>query len=144
MLERQHFTFSHPLRVRWAECDAQGIVFNVNYFLYFDVAMTEWLRAIGVSPTNTVEFFTVRAEADYRASAKFDDEIDIAVRCARLGEKSMTLELAIFRGDELLTEGALTYVHADRETRKPSPIPNDFIDRVLAFERSAPERKARS
>jgi len=39
------FTLLHPLRVRWAKCDAQGIVFNVNYFLYFDVAMTEERRA---------------------------------------------------------------------------------------------------
>ena len=42
MTDRNDFKLLHPLRVRWAECDAQGIVFNVNYFLYFDVAMTEW------------------------------------------------------------------------------------------------------
>lgn len=144
MASKSAFTFSHPLRVRWAECDAQGIVFNVNYFLYFDVAMTEWLRAIGCSPSATIEFYTVRAEADYRGSARFDDMLDVAVRCVRLGEKSMSLKLAIFRGEELLTEGALTYVHADRETRKSSPIPKEFIDRVLAFERVAPDRKSRS
>ena len=41
------FAFLHPLRVRWNECDAQGIVFNVNYFLYYDVAVWEWTRAPG-------------------------------------------------------------------------------------------------
>ena len=38
----------HPLRVRYGECDPQQIVFNANYFAYFDVAMTElWRAAIG-------------------------------------------------------------------------------------------------
>ena len=79
------FTFTHPLRVRWAECDPQGIVFNVNYFLYFDVGMTEYFRALGYSGETMEEFFTVHAEADYKAPAKFDDELEIAARAARLG-----------------------------------------------------------
>jgi acyl-CoA thioester hydrolase len=140
---KDKFSLLHPLRVRWAECDAQGVVFNVNYFLYFDVAMTEWLRALGLQGEKTVEFFTVRAEADYKKSARFDDMIDVGVRCVRLGEKSMTLKTAIFRGEELLTEGALTYVHADRHTQESSPLPADFVERVLAFEKTPPERKNR-
>ena len=129
--------------MRWAECDAQGIVFNVNYFLYFDVAMTEYMRALGYEGAMTMEFFTVHAEADYRAPSKFDDMIDIGARCVRLGEKSMTLSLAVFRGEELLTEGSLTYVHAELGTKNTSPLPPSFIERILAFEKIAPERKSR-
>lgn len=142
MTARSGFALIYPLRVRWAECDAQGVVFNANYFLYFDVAMTEWLRALGFQGEKTVEFFTVRAEADYKASARFDDMINIGIRCARLGEKSMTLKTAIFRGDELLTAGVLTYVHADRHTQESSQLPEDFVARVLAFEKTPPERKS--
>ena len=137
---RTKFTLLHPLRVRWAECDAQGIVFNVNYFLYFDVAMTEWLRALGLTGDKTADFFTVHAEADYKASAKFDDELFIGARCARLGKTSMTLETAIFRGEELLTTGKLIYVHAEPKSQGKSPLPEDFIARVMAFEKTAPER----
>lgn len=143
MAERSSFSFLHPLRVRWAECDGQGIVFNVNYFLYFDVAMTEYMRALGYEGAMTMEFFTVHAEADFRGSAKFDDMIDVGVRCVRLGEKSMTLALAVFRGDELLTEGSLTYVHAELGTKNTTPLPASFIDRILSFEKIAPERKTR-
>lgn len=143
MSVKDDFAFFHPLRVRWAECEAQGIVFNVNYFLYFDVGMTEWIRALGYAAATTIEFLTARAEADYRASAVFDDVIDIGVRCARLGEKSMTVALAIFRGDELLTEGRLTYVHAEPATKKTTPLPAAFVERVLAFEKTPPERKPR-
>lgn len=142
-MPRSSFAFLHPLRVRWAECDAQGIVFNVNYFLYFDVAMTEYMRALGYEGAMTMEFFTVHAEADFRGSAKFDDMIDIGARCVRLGEKSMTLALAVFRGEELLTEGSLTYVHAELGTKNTSPLPTSFIERVCAFEKIAPERKSR-
>ncbi|MEZ5894161.1 MAG: thioesterase family protein [Parvularculaceae bacterium] len=134
------FSLLHPLRVRWAECDAQGIVFNVNYFLYFDVAMTEWLRALGFKGDKTLEFFTVHAEADYKGSAAFDDMLDIGVRCTKLGTTSMTLEAAIFRGEELLTTGKLIYVHADLGTKDKTPLPEDFVARVLAFEKTAPER----
>ncbi len=137
------FTFFHPLRVRWSECDAQGIVFNVNYFLYFDVAMTEYMRALGFSfiGPEALEFYTVRAEADYRGSAVFDDELRIGVRCARLGTTSMSAAFIILRGDEVLTEGALTYVHALRGTKTTAPLPAFFIDRATAFERTPPERK---
>lgn len=39
--QRQNYTFFHSLRVRWAEVDPQGIVFNGNYLTYLDVATTE-------------------------------------------------------------------------------------------------------
>ena len=141
MSQRDLFTLLHPLRVRWAECDAQGIVFNVNYFLYFDVAMTEWLRALGLQGDKTMDFFTVHSEADYKASARFDDMLEIGARCARLGTTSMTIETAIFRDGDLLTTGRLVYVHADPKTQEKTPLPEDFIARVLAFETTAPERQ---
>ena len=140
MTDKSAFTLLHPLRVRWAECDAQGIVFNVNYFLYFDVAMTEWLRALGLQGDKTMDFFTVHAEADYKSSARFDEMLDIGARCARLGKTSMTIETAIFRGGETLTTGKLVYVHADPVSQIKSPLPDDFISRVLAFEKTPPER----
>ncbi len=141
MSVRRKFIFFHPLRVRWAECDAQGIVFNAKYFLYFDVGMTEYLRTLGYQGDKTLEFFTVHSEADYRASAKFDDELEIGIRCARLGRTSMKLAAAIFRDGELLTEGSLTYVHAELNTQDKSPLPASFVERILAYEETPPERK---
>lgn len=142
MADSSSFTFFHPLRVRWSECDAQGIVFNVNYFLYFDVAMTEYMRELGFSFSGpeALEFYTVSAHADYRGSAVFDDEIEVGVRCARIGTKSMVAGFVVVRGEEVLTEGALTYVHAEPGTKNTTPLPAHFIDKVTAFERTAPER----
>ena len=139
-MDKSDFTFFHPLRVRWAECDAQAIVFNVNYFLYFDVGMTEYLRKLGFLGEVFSEFFTVHAEADYKASARFDDELEIGIRCVRLGNTSMTLNAGVFRGDEVLTTGSLTYVHANEKTQEKSPLPEVFRGRILEFEKMAPEQ----
>ena len=143
MSKREDFAFFHRLRVRWGECDAQNIVFFANYFMYFDVAMTEYFRELGYvfDGEDKLEFFTVNATADYRGSAVFDDEIDIGVRCARLGEKSLSIATAIFRGDELLTEGRLTYVHAEPNTKNTTPLPGELVERILALEATPPERK---
>lgn len=143
MTERNQFRFFHPLRVRWGECDAQGIVFNVNYFLYFDVAMTEYMRGHDVTfvGNDALEFYTVKAESNFRGSAVFDDMLDIGVRCQRIGTTSITYAFGIFRGDDLLNDGALTYVHAVHGTKEKAPVPQSFVDRLTAFETLKPERK---
>ena len=64
------------------------------------------------------------------------------MRCARLGHTSMALEAAIFRGEEILTTGKLIYVHAELKTQDKSPLPDEFVERVLAFEKTAPETVA--
>ncbi|MBM4362795.1 MAG: acyl-CoA thioesterase [Deltaproteobacteria bacterium] len=144
---REPFTFSHRLRVRWAEVDPQGIVFNANYFTYFDVAVTEYWRATGVrypedfTRTGT-DSFAVSASAEFRAPARFDDEIDVSCRTSRVGRTSLTLALEIHRGDELLTRGQLVYVNADVALRRPVPWDPRLVAALEAFERHAPERGA--
>lgn len=143
MSKREDFAFFHPLRVRWGECDAQNIVYFANYFTFFDVAMTEYFRELGYrfDGDDKLEFFTVNARADYRGSAVYDDEIDVGVRCARIGEKSLSITTAIFRNDELLTEGGLTYVHAEPNTKNSTPLPGELVERILSLEVTPPERK---
>jgi acyl-CoA thioester hydrolase len=136
------FAFLHPLRVRWSECDAQGIVFNVNYFLYYDIAVWEWTRALGYASWDAApEFLTAHASADFKGSAVFDDELEIGVRAARFGVKSMEVQGAVFRGRELLNVGKIAYVFVKKGTRETAPLPSEFIERVTALERVKPERK---
>ena len=139
---KNEFTLLHPLRVRWAECDPQSIVFNVNYFLYFDLAMTEWMRTLNMafSGDNAVEFMTVRAESNFRAPAVFDDRLEVGARCLRIGNTSMAMALAIFRKDELLNDGLMTYVHVGAGTKNTAPLPDKLINRIIAFEKTPPIR----
>lgn len=144
---RDEFTFFHRLRVRWAEVDAQGIVFNPHYFAYADVGMTEYMRTVGFPyPSGLLAFgadlFAVRSEAEFMASARYDDELDLAVRVEYLGRSSLRFRTAIFRDQELLTAIRITYVNASIDDRRPTAIAESIVARIVAFERTAPERKA--
>jgi len=105
MSARSDFTYFHTVRVRWSEVDPQGIVFNPNYFVYVDLALTEYFRMLGYGGSafeqDGIEFFTVNANCDYRSPARFDEEIEIGFRAARFGNSSMTYAFAMFRGDTL-------------------------------------------
>jgi acyl-CoA thioester hydrolase len=118
------------MRVRFHECDPQGVVFNAHYFTYFDVALTEMWRAAFGSYQTVVEQGTdvvvVEAAATYRASARFDEEIEVELGVARLGTTSMTTAAAVRRDGELLVEGRLVHVFVDPATMAKQAIPEDI------------------
>ena len=143
MTQKSDFSFFHRLRVRWAEVDLQRVVFNANYLLYFDVAFTEFWRATGLpdplaQQQEGVELFMRKAQIEYHASAGFDDELDIGVRCAKLGRSSMTFAVAIFRADEHLIDGELIYVYANAHEKKSVAIPDAWRARIGEMERVSP------
>ena len=126
------FRFFHRLRVRWNECDMQGIVFNSNYLVYFDVAFTEYWRAVGLTypaalAQDGLDNFMVASNVNYRASAGYDDELDIGVRCAYFGTTSFRMAMSIRRDSDLLVEGTATYVIGDRTTHAPRALPHRLI-----------------
>ncbi|MSQ71604.1 MAG: acyl-CoA thioesterase, partial [Betaproteobacteria bacterium] len=135
----------HPLRVRWAEVDRQDVVFNGNYFLYFDVAIAEYWRAIGFNyPDDIVERFgtdiyAVKATAEYHGSAGYDDMLEVCCRAGRIGRSSLQFVLGIYRGGEHITSGELIYVNADPKTRKSAPWPDTLRQTILAYEHTPPE-----
>jgi acyl-CoA thioester hydrolase len=140
-MAREEFSFFHALRVRWSEVDMQAIVFNGHYLTYFDVAFTEYWRATGLP--NVVmqaaegrEMFARKATIEYEAPARFDDVLDIGVRCAGLGRSSMRFVLEIYRGQERLVIGELAYVYADTRIRKGVPVPDAWRAGLSAFEKA--------
>lgn len=143
-MQLDDFRFHHTLRVRWAEADMQGIVFNGHYLTYADVGITEYFRAMGQTYSgetgvNGSDFFAVRTLLEYRSPARFDDLLDVHVRIARLGNSSMQFLIGIYRSEELLVNGEIVYVHADQSSRRPSPIPASFRSAVSEFEKVLPE-----
>jgi acyl-CoA thioester hydrolase len=121
--------FVHTLRVRYGECDPQGVVFNAHYLAFFDVALTEMWRAAlpgGYREMRDLGVDLVVAEAvcRYRAAAGFDDELAIAMTVAHLGTTSMRTEIAITRAAEPVVDGELRHVFIDLETREKIAIPN--------------------
>lgn len=138
-MKRSDFRHFERLRVRWAEIDAQNIVFNGHYLMYCDTAISGWWRAMALpyAPTMAAlggEFFVKKSSLEYHASAKLDDLIDVGVRAARFGNSSMLLECGVFRGDALLVAGELVYVFADPATQTSRPVPTAFREVVAAFQ----------
>jgi acyl-CoA thioester hydrolase len=119
--------FRYRLRVRYAECDRQGHVFNSHYFAYFDVAMTElWRAAIGnydLMVERGVDVVVGEAQARFRRAARFDDEIDVEAAIERLGRSGITIAFRVLRGSEPLVDGRLMYVCVDARELTSTPIP---------------------
>jgi acyl-CoA thioester hydrolase len=120
--------FSHELRVRYGECDAQGIVFNANFLAYVDVVLTEiWRETMGsYDALLATGVDTVVGESNLRflAPGRFDDLLRIEGGFDGLGTTSTTLKLWFRRGDTLLVEADLRYVFVDLENWQKSPIPD--------------------
>jgi acyl-CoA thioester hydrolase len=125
--------FRHRLRVRWSECDLQGVVFYPQYLAYLDHAVTElWREAVGpygqMTSEHGVDMVVAEAALRYRDSARFDDELEIAATVIRLGGTSITTKFAIERVSDgaLLTEGELRHVFVDpgdfRKREMPAPV----------------------
>ena len=136
--KRGDFWFFWPARVRYAEIDAQGVVFNANYLAYFDTAITEYIRALpyeyglGGDPATGTDFHIVKAIVEYKAPIRFDDEIEVGVRAARLGRTSIAYALAIFPkgGDAVLSTGEVIWVNTDMKAMKSAPLPAALIAAV--------------
>ncbi|MBA3807613.1 MAG: acyl-CoA thioesterase [Solirubrobacterales bacterium] len=120
--------FVHPLRVRYGECDPQGIVFNANYLLYFDVAFTElWRAAVGPwqeMVERGVDAVVAEASLKFRAPARFDDELELHARVTRLGTTAITTEIDVMRGGELLVAGVLRHVCVATDTWAKTDMPD--------------------
>lgn len=134
-MKRQDFRFFHRLRVRWAEVDMQKIVFNAHYLMYFDTAITDYWRALALPYEETMvhlggDLYVKKASVEYHGSARFDERLDVALKCARIGNSSMTFAGAIFRDNELLITCELVYVFADPSSQTSRPVP-DALRRVL-------------
>jgi acyl-CoA thioester hydrolase len=129
--------YVHELRVRYGECDPQGIVFNANYLLYFDVAFTElWREAVGSwneMLEHGVDAVVAEANVKFRSPARYDDVLALRATIARIGTTSITTEIEVMRGDELLVEGWLRHVFVDTEGWAPTELPAWIRDRLPPF-----------
>jgi YbgC/YbaW family acyl-CoA thioester hydrolase len=138
-MNKQDFRFSHRLRVRWAEVDMQKIVFNAHYLMYFDTAVADYWRALALPYEEAMELlqgdiYLKKATVEFNASARMDDRLDVALKCARVGTSSMSFQGAIFRGDELLVTCDLVYVFADPATQTSRPVAPAFRELLTGFE----------
>jgi acyl-CoA thioester hydrolase len=129
--------FAHKLRVRYGECDPQGIVFNANYLLYFDVAFTElWRAALGPwqeMVDRGIDAVVADAHVSFRAPARFDDELELRARPKRIGTTSITTQIDVVRERAVLVTGTLRHVCVSTDTWAKTALPEWIREGLAPF-----------
>jgi acyl-CoA thioester hydrolase len=119
--------FRHRLRVRYNECDPQGVVFNANYLTYFDITITELWRELGGYETmvgNGVDIVVAEARVRFLGPLRFDEEFEVQALIGRLGNTSITTNLSVVKNEQPVAEGELRHVFIDTSKGGIVPIPD--------------------
>jgi acyl-CoA thioester hydrolase len=132
--------FVYYLRTRYCECDAQKVVFNSRYGEYTDVAVSEFIRAIGFGEeikSGAFDVQLVKQTTQWRAPARYDDVLEISVQTTHIGTTSLTLfvEFRIAGQESAIATVETVYVHVDHKTLQKVPLSDD---RREALTRGAP------
>lgn len=133
--------FTHYLRVRYCECDAQQVVFNARYAEYADIAATEFMRAVWGRYSDVlatgVDNQVVSLTINWRAPAQFDDVIAMQVSVGHIGNTSYSLDMTLLKHGDLTPEAdtgiadiRVTYVFVDAATHTKTSIPSDMRERL--------------
>jgi len=139
-MARSDFRFLWTQRARYAEVDAQAVVFNSRYLEYFDIGITEYFRTIGLyaqpNMQGAPELHVVKAEVVYHAPVLLDEMMAIGVRCDRIGRTSLTFAFEVHgeAGEDLRASGTEVQVHVNEPRGRPTPVPGQVIALFEAFE----------
>ena len=124
--------FTHLLRVRYSECDAQKVVFNAKYVEYIDIAFTEFTREIWGDYTDMlnsgIDTQVVSLNIDWVAPAHFDDVLAIRLHTAHIGNTSYTVQVDVTNyvsGAEIVS-AKIVYVMVSATEHKKIRIPDDM------------------
>jgi acyl-CoA thioester hydrolase len=120
--------FIHRLRVRYAECDQQGVLFNANYLAYIDHTITEmWRVAYGGYTTmldRGIDVVVAEASLRFLGSARFDEEVTIEATVTKIGTTSVSTMYRFLHDGELLLDATMRHVFIDRATAAKTPLPD--------------------
>lgn len=140
-MAKSDFKFHVPLRVRWMECDAQGIVYNGAYMDYLEVGQSEYYRNLGFSIYRVGQrgFFdtaVVKTTLDFKAPARVDEMLDLYVKVGDFGNTSFHLDMEIYRQDSDLLIAVVggIYVGFDAPSATTRRVPDEVRELVVHFE----------
>ncbi len=135
------YSFSVPVRVRFADTDAQGIAHNSAYNVWFEVARVEYLRAFAggyqALRDRGIEAIVLESLCRYRIPVRFDDELVVNTRCVGLRGARFRYEYAITRGEEIVADGYTEHACVDGATMRPTRVPDWLAEAISAAEASS-------
>lgn len=124
--------FELILRVRYAECDAQGVVFNARYGDYVDIAATEYFRVVlgdyKALLKSGIDNQVVRLATDWQSPARFDDILSIRVVPGRIGNTSysITVEIHDYFSQRAIAKSEVVYVMVAADSFQKLPVSDEF------------------
>jgi len=126
MLKQIYPTHEVQVRVRYQETDQMGVVYHGNYFTFFEIGRTEYLRSHGYTYRKMEEegvfAVVVKAECSYRGAAKYDDLLTIKTAIKRITRVKIEYDHQVFRETELLATGHITLAFVNSEGKlQPAP-----------------------
>lgn len=124
-------THETEIRVRYQETDNMGVVYYANYFIWFEVARTEYLRSAGISYRKLEEkgayLMVASATCQYKSPARYDDVVRIQTWIPKLKNSSLQFEHKLFIGDKLIATGESVHVFTNSNGR-PIRVPEEIRD----------------
>lgn len=115
------------VRVRYAETDQMGVAYYANYFVWFEVARTDWLRAAGLAYRQLEAeglFLPVTdAHCRYKAPARYDDDLDVHATARLVSPVRIGFEYTVIGPAGRLATGSTEHAMLDRQGR-PIRVPD--------------------
>jgi acyl-CoA thioester hydrolase len=107
--------FSIRRRVQFAETDMAGIAHFSNYFRWMEEVEHAFFRSLGMSVVmrhgdGDITWPRVSVSCDYSGPVRFEDELDLRLRVAKVGGKSLVFEVDVMKGGERVALGKMTSV----------------------------------
>lgn len=134
---RGDFPVFRAMGTRWMDNDVYGHVNNVVYYSYFDTAVNGWLLDATATDIRSLPAIGVVAETSCRflKSISFPDELQLGLRCERLGRRSVVYRIGVFRGRETdpVAVGRFVHVYVDAQSRKSVDVPDVVRAAVQRF-----------
>jgi acyl-CoA thioester hydrolase len=128
--------FSHTVRVRFAETDAQGIAHHASYVVWLEEARVAHLAAVAGGYTaireRGIEALTTGIELTYERGAVFDDVLTVRVRCAEARGARFRYEYVVERDGERVATGSTRHATIDAVTRRPVRVPDWLLGDLLS------------
>lgn len=130
------FKISVPIQLRFADTDALGHVNNANFLSYFEMARVAYFAEVmgDVIDWKSRGIILARSEVDYRIPLFLNNKPVAKVRCSKVGNKSFVMSYVIEENGKIFAEGNTVMVCYDFIEKKPFPMPDEWRDKITAFE----------
>lgn len=140
-------SFETTRRVEFCETDMAGIVHFSNFYRWMEQIEHEFFRSLNLTIVNhqpdgrTFGWPRVSCSCRFEAPARYNDVLTVRLYVQRIGVKSLTYEVQIFKGEQRLSKGTMKTVCCVVQDGKPLqsvPIPQEYLDQITEYDQPIP------